>query len=314
MKNTKSLLCLSATALLLAGILIGCGNGPEPAAAAASVSDPPANDPTPTSNVAPGTHSAEPAAPEPTPETAVASKPATPITASVDVTTLTSGEPVNAAVLRDAVVRWVGQSVLIGGYPWLDGDEEGSFGMRVTLVPAPTSGEAEQIVECWPKDTTRHKVTKSTPVVVAAKIRSLERRGTDPVRLDDCRVVSVGEAFDSSVAADPKQPVPIPLNAFNQAVYALNGQKVTVEGYLKGSSTSRLKDGTVTEVELQERETDGLGEAAVSCRLAGNGEASDLIPPAALDQRAGTVMTGTIEYKTGMTDRVYLKDCEFVNR
>ena len=127
--------------------------------------------------------------------------------------------------------------------------------------------------------------------------------GTPIMRMTDCEVVSIDEAFDENVPAEPGSGQTIPIGALYDTITGGVGTKVSVIGYYHGSGHSSAND--LTAVNL----SSGAGEeTVVNCHMQGK----DVVPANLADNREGVEMAGTIG-QPGW-DIVNLYDCTFVNR
>jgi hypothetical protein len=290
--------------LLTAGLWVGCrSDAPEPTPEAASAR--PASTPAQATSDDPAMpDDPAPSLPATTNDDAMTSP--APTAPRLTPDDITPDEPIPAGDLHAAYFAWDDQPVTVGGYLWIFGSMRSSASLddRIELIAAP--GDEQPLLECRMQRVPDQKVGREEPLVVQgtyAGFTTATRDGSSKLRLKDCTLVAVGEAFDADAPAMPGQDEPIPVAALHAAVTGWQGKTVTVAGYYKGSTYSSASDKTRIDLKA-----DRLGDTVVGCRIPGK----DVTPPSAVEDREGVTLRGTIG--AAAFGQVILEDCTFLNR
>jgi predicted small lipoprotein YifL len=211
---------------------------------------------------------------------------------------LNPDEPIPVADLQTAYFAWGEQPVVIGGYLNVP-TRRGRINRRISLTSEP--GAELSMAGCRIEDPSGERVQSDQPIVIKGTMRRYS--GKPSIDLDDCEVVSIGEAFDQSTPATPGLEAPIPVGTLYQALTDWYGKEITVVGYYRGSGHSSANDKTSVAL------APGAGKtSAVNCNIPGQ----DVVPASVAAQREGVVMRGTVGDATW--PQVVLEDCTFVNR
>ena len=211
--------------------------------------------------------------------------------------------PIPVGELHASMFAWKDQQVTFGGY--LDiATRRGKINARLSFTSEP-EGETS-MVNCELPNPSGDRVKREQPMVVTGTFTHFDDAtpdGTPIMRMTDCEVVSIDEAFDENVPAEPGSGQTIPIGALYDTITGGVGTKVSVIGYYHGSGHSSAND--LTAVNL----SSGAGEeTVVNCHMQGK----DVVPANLADNREGVEMAGTIG-QPGW-DIVNLYDCTFVNR
>ncbi|MCV0396314.1 MAG: hypothetical protein K5872_03915 [Rhizobiaceae bacterium] len=211
--------------------------------------------------------------------------------------------PVPVADLHASMFAWKDQPVTFGGY--LDiATRRGKINRRLSFTSEP-EGEIS-MADCELTDPSGERVKREQPIVIKGTFTHFDDATPErkpKLHMKECEVVSIGEAFDQNVPAEPGSEQIIPIGTLYEAITGGVGTEVSVTGYYRGSGHSSAND--LTAVNLSPAQG---GKAVVNCHIAGK----DVVPANLKDNREGVVMTGTIG-QPGW-DIVNLYDCAFVNR
>lgn len=281
--------------------LAACGDKPTsddaaqataPAAPKATASSP-APSAAPAAAPTPAAPAAKPTAAEATPAPALPTK----LMNDLDLT-----KPVPVDALREAWFAWKDQPVTLGGFVLTN--------MRTAFIAGSAeltdaAGGSELLATCRMQDSTSHRAKADQPVMLRGRVVGITTATPgrkSAVQLQDCSLVSIGEAFPADTVARPGQDAAIPVAALHAAIAGWMGRELSVVGDFHGNTHSGASDET--RVDLKGKD----GKVAAGCNMPGKVE----MPASALSQRSGVEMRGTLG--EGEFDRVTLNGCRFLNR
>lgn len=211
--------------------------------------------------------------------------------------------PIPVADLHAAMFAWKDQQVTFGGY--LDiATRRGKINRRLSFTSEP-EGEIS-MADCELTDPSGERVKREQPIVIKGTFTHFDDATPErkpKLHVKECEVVSIGEAFDENVPAEPGSDQTIAIGTLYDAITGRVGKEVSVVGYYGGNTHSSANDQTSVGLKSGQG-----GKGMVNCNMPGK----DVVPANLKDNREGVVMTGMIG-QPGW-DIVNLFDCAFVNR
>lgn len=220
-------------------------------------------------------------------------------------------EPLSPGELLARYNHWQGRQVTLAAYPSLH-MSPAPWTSRLMEFAAEPRAKTPALAVCVsiapPNDGT---IADTVALIVRGTFARRKVAGSDTaphqIELTDCQVLAVGTP--ATEGGDPwtDHDTPVRLDVMHEAVFAVIGTTVRVEGFYWGGTWSSTDDRT--RHDLQD-DAAFLGDRPVGCFQAGRVEA----PPAVLANRENTVIEGVVSLTaSSRTDRVDLADCQFVH-